>query len=58
MATSADKRGETLNIGWGGQGFRRAGGFDVRVVVEPKKSSSFTVRLAEEGAQLRAQPQP
>jgi hypothetical protein len=58
VVSSADKRSETLNVGWGGEGFRRAGGFDVRVVLEAHGSTSFTVIVAPEGASLRSQSRP
>jgi hypothetical protein len=58
VVSSADKRSETLNVGWGGEGFRRAGGFDVRVVLEAHGSTSFTVIVAPEGASLRSQARP
>ncbi|HVT39559.1 MAG TPA: hypothetical protein VHE78_10975 [Gemmatimonadaceae bacterium] len=58
VVSSADTRSETLNVGWGGEGFRRAGGFDVRVVLEARGSTSFTVIVAPEGASLRSQARP
>ena len=58
VVSSADKRSETLNVGWGGDGFRRAGGFDVRVVLEAQRPTSFTITVAQEGASLRSEPRP
>jgi hypothetical protein len=54
VATSADKRTEVLNIGFGGDRFARAGGFDVHVTVAPGRPATFTVSVAPEGASLRA----
>ena len=56
VASSSDKRTETLNVGFGGEGFRRAGGFDVRVILEPKKPVEFKILVAQEGASLRSEP--
>jgi hypothetical protein len=58
VASSADKRAETLNVGFGGEGFRRAGGFDVHVAVEPRKTATFTVSVVQDGASLRTPPHP
>ena len=58
IATSPDRRAETLTVGVGGDGFRRAGGFDVRVTLQPAVPVTFTVLVTEEGVSLRSQPRP
>lgn len=57
-ASSSEKRAETLNVGWGGEGFRRAGGFDFLVSVEPRKSVSFVIVVSPEGVYLKGQRRP
>ena len=54
--TASDRRSETLNVGWGGEGFRRAGGFDLPVTVEPRAPVRFTIVVSPEGVWLRGQP--
>lgn len=58
IATSPDRRAETLTVGFGGDGFGRAGGFDVRVVLQPAVPVAFTVMVTAEGVSLRSQPRP
>ena len=50
IVTSNDSsRGEALNVGYGGKGFRRSGGFPVRFVVDAHRSVSFTIVVAADG---------
>lgn len=50
IVTSNDStRGGALNVGYGGKGFRRSGGFPVRFLVDAHKSIEFTIVVAAEG---------
>ena len=50
IVTSSDStRGGVLNVGFGGKGFRRPGGFPVRFFVDAHRSVSFTIVVAAEG---------
>lgn len=50
IVTSNDStRGGVLNVGFGGKGFRRAGGFPVRFLVDAHRSVAFTIVVAAEG---------
>ncbi|MCX5767365.1 MAG: hypothetical protein NTZ43_09110 [Gemmatimonadetes bacterium] len=59
IVTSTDStRGETLNIGFGGQGFRRSGGFPVRLMVDAHQSVEFTIGVMPEGVSQTSRVNP
>ncbi|MBI3566932.1 MAG: hypothetical protein HY084_01850 [Gemmatimonadetes bacterium] len=50
VVTSSDStRGEAVSVGYGGKGFRRSGGFAVRVLVDAHRSVEFSIAVAPEG---------
>lgn len=50
IVTSNDStRGGVLNVGFGGKGFRRSGGFPVRFFVDAHRSMAFTIVVAADG---------
>ena len=58
IVTSAAPRGIPVTWGWGGTSFRRSGGGDAKVIVEPKAPVSFTLIVAADGVSQKTQPGP
>jgi hypothetical protein len=58
IVTSNAPRGLSVTWGWGGTAFRRSGGGDARVVVEPRAPVSFTLIVAPDGVSQKSQPVP
>ena len=59
IVTSTDSsRAETMNIGFGGVGFRRSGGFAVRLIVEANQSVEFTIGVMPEGVSQTSRVNP
>jgi hypothetical protein len=56
IVTSNAPRGLAVTWGWGGTSFRRSGGGDARVTVEPHAPVSFTLIVAPDGVSQKTQP--
>lgn len=56
IVSSNASRGLSVTWGWGGTSFRRSGGGDTRVVVEPRAPVSFTLIVASDGVSQKTQP--
>ena len=56
IVTSNVPRGLAVTWGWGGTSFRRSGGGEARVVVEPRAPVSFTLIVAPDGTSQKTQP--
>lgn len=58
IVTSNASRSLLVAWGWGGSAFRRPGGGDARVIVEPRAPVSFTLIVAPDGVSQKTQPAP
>lgn len=58
VASSAESRAAVVTFGFGGAGFRRAGGGDVQVVIDSGRPVEFLVVVASDGVTQRTQAQP
>jgi hypothetical protein len=56
IVSSSAPRGLAVTWGWGGSAFRRSGGGDARVIVEPRAPVSFTLIVAPDGVSQKTQP--
>ncbi len=56
IVSANSPRGLPVTWGWGGASFRRSGGGDARVIVEPRAPVTFTLIVAPEGVSQRTQP--
>ena len=58
IVSSSTPRGLAVTWGWGGTSFRRSGGGEAGVIVEPRLAVSFTLIVAPDGVSQKTQPGP